>query len=169
MTPDHIELYRPRQATQMKIWRAGPLRFKIYGLCAQGQTLSPIVIDDARRFVTCEVPPIAAEEGASNDLGFVIIHAGDLGVSISAHWWIQGSVLCQHLTRRLWHAHAPMDTAKRPVVACVWELELINAEKDIWQKTMMSGTPDPDSYLNSYAEFASASLASSGTSDANGQ
>jgi hypothetical protein len=92
-----------------------------------------------------------AAEGEDNGLGFVIIHPGDRGVSVLAHWWIQGSVLCQHIRRTLWGADKPMNTATRPVIACVWELGLINAEQQAWRDTMMTAQPDADSYLNARA------------------
>ena len=92
-------------------------------------------------------------EGDDNGLGFVIIHPGDLGVSVLVHWWIQGSVLCQHIRRTLWGANIPMDTASRPVIACVWELGLINAEQAIWRDTMMKADSDPAVYLRTRSDM----------------
>lgn len=94
-----------------------------------------------------EVLERVAAMGDSNGLGFVIIHPGELGVSISAHWWVQGSVLCQHNHRQLYGASEPMDTVARPVVACVWELALINTEQEAWRKSMMTPAPDRAAYL----------------------
>ncbi|WP_292562847.1 hypothetical protein [Mesorhizobium sp.] len=96
------------------------------------------------------------DEGDDNGMGFVIIHPGELGVSISVHWWIQGSVLCQHIYRKLYSAAEPMDTVKRPVVACVWELALINAEQEAWRKTMMKSEPSPSGYMDARAGFEAA-------------
>jgi hypothetical protein len=88
----------------------------------------------------------------------VIIHPGELGISILAHWWIQGSVLCQHIYRKLYSAIDPMDmdTVKRPVIACVWELALINAEQEAWRKTMMKSHPSPSVYMDARADFEAA-------------
>ncbi|AMY03606.1 hypothetical protein A4R29_14390 [Mesorhizobium ciceri biovar biserrulae] len=97
-----------------------------------------------------------ADEGDENGMGFVIIHPGELGVSILAHWWIQGSVLCQHIYRKLYSATEPMDTVKRPVIACVWELALMNAEQEAWRKTMMKGEPNPLGYMGAWADFEAA-------------
>ncbi|WP_210209364.1 MULTISPECIES: hypothetical protein [Ensifer] len=97
-----------------------------------------------------------AAGGDSNGLGFVIVHPGSLGISISAHWWIQGSVLCQRNYRKLYTASEPMDAARRPAIACVWELALINAEQEAWRKTMMKDEPDPLAYMEERAAFGTA-------------
>ena len=42
----------------------------------------------------------------------------------------------------------PIDMSARNVVACVWELALINAEQMIWRDTMMHDNASPEIYLN---------------------
>ena len=155
MKPDTIDVYRPRALSDLGLWEAAGLRLKIYGLCAEGQALSDSLLEEARAVVREEVPPrvaAAGEDGGEANgedggLGFVIVHPGDLGLTVSVHWWIQGSVLCQHIRRRLWGAEAPLDTVKRPAVACVWELAVIDAEQRAWRETMMTARPDPEAYL----------------------
>ena len=49
-----------------------------------------------------------------------------------------------------------MDTVTRPVVGCVWELALINAEQEAWRRTMMKPEPSPAAYLASRADFSAA-------------
>ena len=103
----------------------------------------------AKAFLERDVPERVAAMGDSNGLGFVIIHPGDVGLTVAAHWWAQGSVLCQHIYRREYSAAEAMDTVTRPVVACVWELALINAEQEAWRETMMTTAPDRAAYLKS--------------------
>jgi hypothetical protein len=148
------ELYSPRSVEHLGFWDVGHIKLKIYGVVAAGKELTSSMIDDAKAFVVQDLPPLVSAEGDDNGLGFVIIHLGDLGISVVAHWWIQGSVLCQHIRRTLWGADKPMDTATRPVIACVWELGLINAEQQLWRDTMMTGQPDAGSYLNARAAIA---------------
>ena len=148
------ELYRPRSVVQLGNMTAGHLDLKVYGIAAAGKELTQAMVDDARLFVTEALPRLALNQGEHNGLGFVIIHPGDFGISILGHWWIQGSVLCQHIRRTLWGSATPMDTADRTVIACVWELELIHAEQQIWQATMMSTRPDAQSYLKARAAAA---------------
>jgi len=145
------ELYRPRAVSDLGLWEIAPLTLKVYGLVADGKEVTEAAINEAYSFVGEEVAPLVAAEGEDHGLGFIVIHPGDLGMSILAHWWIQGSVLCQHIRRTLWGADAPMDTAARPVIACVWELGLINAEQEAWRETMMNAVPSPSAYLSSRA------------------
>ena len=131
------------------------LVFKVYSIVADGRQVSAALIEEARTFVSRDVPPIAALEGASDGVGFVILHPGETGLSVLAHWWVQGCVLCQHNYRRLWDSDQPINTQARPVVACVWELELIHAEQRIWRDTMMNAAPDPASYLKTRVTLSS--------------
>ena len=134
--------------TEAGPWQAGPTRFKVYGLLADGKILTSEIMHDAETFVREDVVHVVTREGSGNGAGFVIVHPGDLGVSTSAHWWVQGSVLCQRIRRKLYGAEAPMDVTTRPVIGCVWELAIIDAEQKIWRETMMCETPNLTAYLN---------------------
>jgi hypothetical protein len=151
-----VEIYQPRKVSDMGQWDIGGLKFKVYGLVADDKKVDQPLMALAQSFVQNEVLPLVAQEGQDNGMGFVIIHPGELGVTISVHWWIQGSVLCQHNYRKLYSATKPMDTVRRPVVACVWELALINAEQEAWRKAMMKSEPSPSAYLKTRAEFEAA-------------
>lgn len=154
MSTGATELYSPRTVAQLGTWDVDHLKLKVYGIVAAEKELTNTMIDDAKAFVVQDLPPLVLAEGDDNGLGFVIIHPGDLVISILAHWWIQGSVLCQHIRRTLWGADKPMDTETRPVIACVWELGLINAEQQLWRDTMMLGQPDAGEYLKARALIA---------------
>lgn len=148
-----MEVYQPRAVSNLGVWHIGDIRLKVYGIAADGQELTDGIVRKAQGFARRELPALMAAVGEDDGLGFVIIHPGDLGVSVLLHWWIQGSVLCQHIERTLWGAETPMDTATRPVIACVWELGLIDAEQRIWRDTMMVPQPDANAYLNAHASM----------------
>lgn len=156
MASETIEIYHPRRVSNLGQWDIGGLKFKVYGLVADNKNVDETVMTLAQSFVRQDVLPRVEDEGDDNGMGFVIIHPGELGVSILAHWWIQGSVLCQHIYRKLYSAIDPMDTVKRPVIACVWELALINAEQEAWRKTMMKSQPSPSVYMDARADFEAA-------------
>jgi hypothetical protein len=156
MNSGTIEIYHPRRVSDLGQWDIGGLRLKVYSLVAENQTVDGTLLTLAQSFVRKDVLPRVAEEGDDNGMGFVIIHPGESGVSISVHGWIQGSVLCQHIYRKLYSAARPMDTAGRPVIGCVWELALINAEQEAWRKTMMKDEPIPSAYMETRADFEAA-------------
>lgn len=109
------------------------------------------MIETAEVFLREEVIRDAENMGDNNGLGFVIIHPGDLGVTIAAHWWAQGSVLCQRIYRRQYNDAGPLDTISRPAVGCVWELEIIAAKHRIGRDTMMKLQHDKSAYLRTLA------------------
>lgn len=141
------EVYAPRKISALGVWDAGPLRLKIYGLEAEGQSVTDAMSATARHVFETEVVARADAMGDSNNLGFVIIHPGTMGVSISSHWWVQGCVLCQHFFRQLYDAEQPMKTEGRPAIGCVWELAIVEAEQRFWRKKMMGKRPDAEGYL----------------------
>ncbi|RED52356.1 hypothetical protein [Aestuariispira insulae] len=143
-----IVRYQPRIISDLGLWKEQAVTFKLYALLADGRSVSEDMRKSAKKIVTDDVLPRIREMGDSNDLGFIIIHPGETGLSISAHWWVQGSVLCQHNHRHAYGADEPMDTVTRPVIACVWELNIIGAEQICWQQTMMNGRPAPTAYLD---------------------
>lgn len=145
--------YRPRTVAVKGIQRVGPIEIKTYGLSADGRTVTDAMMSTSQHFLEAEVLPRAAATGDSTDLGFVIVHPGELGLSIAAHWWIQGCVLCQHFFRQTYGAQHPTAPNSRPVIGCVWELALINAEQQAWRETMMTGEPDRAAYLNAWPSF----------------
>ncbi|MEM9870346.1 MAG: hypothetical protein AAF822_03750 [Pseudomonadota bacterium] len=145
---DHL-----RSLSDLGIWRTDLLTLKAYGLCAAGQRIGPETLATAHRVLDSEVPPRVDGLGDSNGMGFAIVHPGSDGVSIGFYWWAMGSVLCQHVHRASYGA-APMDTITRPVVACVWELAIIQAEQAAWRAHMMQDPPDIDGYMTQRLDAA---------------
>ena len=145
------EIYRPRLLTALGQWSYPELQLKVYGIIADDQSLDQTMQDTARTFIENEVWGAVASTGESDGLGFVILHPGSLGLSVSAHWWTQGSVLCQRFYRKIYDARDPLDMSSRASIGCVWELGIIDAERQTWIRRMMGNTPDPKAYL---AEFA---------------
>lgn len=156
MTIGPTEVYQPRAVSDLGVWEVGSLHLKIYGLLATGKEVTHDMVSVAKAFLQRDVLERVDAMGDSNGLGFVIIHPGDLGLTVSAHWWAQGSVLCQHIYRQEYAAAEPMDTVARPVVACVWELALINSEQEAWRDTMMTREPDQAAYLASRSSLRTA-------------
>ncbi len=142
-----VEEYRPRPVSNLGTWEINPLQIKVYGLLYEGKNITQDMLATARSFLKDDVLAHVAAEGEDNGLGFIIIHPGSRGITISAHWWIQGSVLCQRNYRKLYDVQEPMDTVKRPVIACVWELAIINDEQVAWRETMMTPEPNHAAYL----------------------
>lgn len=140
--------YHPRKiVTGLGVWEANDRKFKVYGILAYRQKISEEILSNAKRYLLNDIDEIIQSGPKDDGLGFIIIHPGDLGVSILIHWWTQGSVLSQHVKRWLPDSAIPIDMSSKHVLGCVWELGLINAEQLIWRETMMSDKASPAEYL----------------------
>jgi len=139
------ERWAPRAVVRPEPWFCGDVPLKAYGILADAsQPLSEALIGVARS----AVESVAAELAASphEGVGFVILHRGTQGIWLLLHWWEQGGICSQ----RLWRsdlagplAFVPVD---RPLMACVWELALIDHERRAYVRTLMAGR-GPDAYL----------------------
>jgi hypothetical protein len=151
-----FERYEPRQVSRLDPLSFPSVDMKAYALVASGQSIEDGFLAEAERFVVREVLPSIAETGDNNGLGFLIVHPGSLGLSVVAHWWIQGSVLCQRFYRRLYVDDTPLNMAARPSIGCVWEMAIIQQEQTIWKETMMTEHPDGQAYLARHADIENA-------------
>ncbi|MEM7033899.1 MAG: hypothetical protein AAF629_30435 [Chloroflexota bacterium] len=146
--------YHPRKVTtDLGIWEAASRKFKVYGILADGQEITKEIIENAKSYVFNDSDQIIGAGPKDDGLGFIIIHPGELGVSVLIHWWSQGSVLCQHVRRWVWGSDVPLDMSSQHVLGCVWELGLINAEQLIWRDTMMVEPANSNEYLANRPAF----------------
>ena len=111
MTVGPIEVYHPRAVSDHGVWEIGSLDLKVYSLLAPGKEVTDDMVSVAKQFLEQDVQEQVAAMGESNGLGFVIIHPGEVGLTVSAHWWAQGSVLCQHIYGACAYGHC--GTARR--------------------------------------------------------
>lgn len=83
MTSDrtaNLCIYQPRAVSSLGAWQMSHLRLKVYGITAEGQTLSNDIVGKARAFARRELRTLVTTEGEDDGLGFVIIHPGELGL-----------------------------------------------------------------------------------------
>lgn len=152
---EYFEEYEIRQTTRLANWQLKDMDFKVYGVCVEGSYISDQMLETAKTVLENEAVARIDELGGSDKLGFIIVHSGALGLTIGIYWWTQGSVLCQHVYRKEYSLNITLDTITRPVIACVWELEIIGFEQVCWRKTMMCKNPSPKSYLDAFFEISS--------------
>lgn len=89
---------------------------------------------------------------ASNDkIAFLIIHSGTEGVFSIINWWVGKNMLNTHI---FISKHSEPDKFKLisgdGLSPCIWELEVINHERNSWIKNVLkkSDFPDYEEYLN---------------------
>jgi hypothetical protein len=86
--------------------------------------------------------------GAHHDTGFVILHQGKRANWLLTHRWIHHDICC-HLVSR-----SPLDDPARfarvaaPIMACVWELLVVEFERRAWVAAALQQKPDLNAYLS---------------------
>ncbi len=129
--------YTPRRAWFRDIVTVGPVAIKLNAICAEGAGIGDAVFDAA----TAKLRSTENEIVRTPHLGagFAILHEGDEGRWLLLHWWVSGGIA----TRKLWRAdlvpNAHFVEADPLLMACVWELGLIDFERRAWINTAMSG------------------------------
>lgn len=139
--------YHPRAVSPLPLWTAGPVQIKPYVICAPGRVPDPVRISTAKACLSAALPPEIAVEGGADGLGFAILHLGEHADWLLADWWVSGDSLAQRLWRADRGGAGFTGMAPRPLVACVWELAVICAERSAWVRAMMGPVPDPAAYL----------------------
>ncbi len=134
--------YRPRRAWFQELVEVGAASIKLNAICATGRQIEPGVFDRARvRLITARGE---IERTPQQGAGFAILHEGDEGRWLLLHWWVAGGIA----TRKLWRAdlvpHSEFIDADPLLMACVWELGIIDFERRAWMRTAMSGKPVSD-------------------------
>lgn len=84
-------------------------------------------------------------------LGFLIVHHGKDSNFVLFDWWCNENEL-QHLVYYSSKIN-PGILKKQSIgasIACVWDLQVINHERNAWVKHMMRKNPDRAGYLKSY-------------------
>lgn len=143
------EVWSPRQVEPLGRVHAAGLDLKAYGILVDSSRALGHELTDAAHAVL----DAGAGEVAETDhqgLGFTILHRGEEGIWLLLHWWLKGSILGQLLWRADLAGHPEFQRRDRPLMACVWELALIDHERRCWTHTMMTVKPNPAAYLDDW-------------------
>ncbi|MBX2869916.1 MAG: hypothetical protein KTR18_14650 [Acidiferrobacterales bacterium] len=80
-------LYEPRELrVNIGVWESSSHKFKVYGIVAKNRDITDTTLLLARSFLLDVISEDIAPCEQDNSLGFVIIHPGELGVSVLVHW-----------------------------------------------------------------------------------
>lgn len=141
------EPFAPRLRARLHCADFGSVVAKVHWIDAEGASTPPAVLLGAALATARDVLPAAmAAEGGDEGAAFVVLHRGRDGTWLLMGWWAHGDVLCQRLARADPGGadFRPMDG--RPLVACVWEMEVLADEARAWARHMMRASPDRDGW-----------------------
>ncbi|MFO6465524.1 hypothetical protein ACK8OR_14100 [Jannaschia sp. KMU-145] len=137
------EVFRPRTRARLADGEVWGVTVKMHWIDAAGQDAPPAdLLADAWRVVADTLPDAMATEGGAEGAAFCILHRGEQGIWLLMDWWAHADILCQRLARADVGATLFESVDDRPLLACVWELEVIEAERLAWIEHMMRPTPN---------------------------
>jgi len=155
-TSGPIGRYAQRAIRFVELWRHRNWQFKIYGINPDiphpdEPVVETVLVDLAKR-IAVERLGQAGREGEAG-YGFLIVHRGRLARWILVDCWREG-ILLDHWLHRADHA-APdrFEPVANGLCACVWELRVIDFEREAWTRCVLKAFPAPD-----YAGYVNARL-----------
>lgn len=140
--------YRPRRFRSDGVWEIDGLSFKTHLISQIGKEAMPdALLTNAWEYTALMLPAIRKQEGLDHGLGYIILHAGEMGNWLLIHWWAYEDIALRML--------ASADVGKtqfksedhRRFHACVWEHVAIDHERNAWVETMMIRDGSPEAYL----------------------
>lgn len=134
--------YHPRTAWFEEIVDCGPAKIKLSIIQAHERPLSP----QMRALVHEKIASAGDRLASSPHLGagFSVLHEGEQGIWLLLHWWLEGGISTQVLWRSDIRGDISFADADPLLMACVWELGIINFERLAWMDTVMSGASTSD-------------------------
>ncbi|GAA5539632.1 hypothetical protein D8666_06555 [Ochrobactrum soli] len=135
--------YRPRAAWFDGLTECGPATIKLNIIEADpSNPLAEAAVGIARRQIANAAARLEALPHL--DAGFAILHQGEESLWLLLHWWLEGGIA----TEMLWQSELGDEIEFMPaqplLMACVWELGIIDFERRAWMETAMSGKPIAD-------------------------
>ncbi|MEX3014213.1 hypothetical protein [Gymnodinialimonas hymeniacidonis] len=154
---EHLEAFRHRPVHVLPLVERDGWRLKRYGIVADGRALDMGVADAASAAAVRGLPePGAVEEGSGNHgAWFQIVHFAQTAVVSPIFYWQWGSVLSHGPQMRApWEAPTAFAEGFSEIVGCIWEMELVAFEVDLWKRVMLGDGGDPEARLARYLEGA---------------
>jgi len=143
--------YEPRLFADLGILTERRWALKLYGIHHDITRDKAALVDPAvLQSGSTHIRGLLAEAdrvGAHHNTGFVILHQGKQANWLLTHWWIHQDVCCHIVSR------SPLDDPVRftrvaaPIMACVWELLVVQFERGAWISTALQPKPNFDAYL----------------------
>lgn len=152
---DHLDPFRSRPVQVLPSVAQGGWRLKRYGIVSEGRGIDPAISDAATSEALRRLPePGALSDGAGNHgVGFQLVHFAQVAVVSPVFYWQWGSVLANlEQLRASWDQPTRFETGVREVVGCIWEMEIVAYEVDLWKRVMLVEGDQPDARLAKYLD-----------------
>jgi hypothetical protein len=153
VAPSSIESwsYAPRLFVNLGTLTERQWALKLYGIHPDLTRVQAALIDSGTlQSARMHVRGLLAEAdagGAHHNTGFVILHQGQQANWLLTHWWIQQDICCHVVSRSPLDGPIRFARVAAPLMACVWEMVVIEFERRAWVSTALQPRPDFNAYL----------------------
>jgi hypothetical protein len=146
-----IPTYTPRFFGRLDTWCFGGWALKVYSISTAAPdtkpALDPGFVAAAHAYVEASLARMNVTPHYA--AGFVILHHGSAAKSLLTQWWTNECVCLQHVAQSAFTGPPRFAPAPQELMACVYELAVIDFERRAWVSTAMSGRPVED-YLRTW-------------------
>jgi hypothetical protein len=144
-------VYEPRLFADLGTLTERSWTLKLYGIHHdvgrdKAALIDPLVLQSGSMHVR-EVLTEADSVGAHHDVGFVILHQGKRANWLLTHWWIHQDICCHLVSCSSLDDPVRFERVTGPIMACVWELIVVDFERRVWITTALRPKPDLHKYL----------------------
>lgn len=133
--------YQPRKIQFQKIILWENWKIKLYTITTKESFTSSSILATIKE----KLSSLFGEAKDHHNSGFIIIHEGTDGVWTLSNWWTDKEML---RTNTYFTDYQDINCIsldpKTGSMACVWELPIINHEKDAWVKHILKQVEEPD-------------------------
>ncbi len=144
---DMAELYAARRCDYLGVWEVDGWKIKAYAIPFGRDAARQELINAAKQKMSENLPD--ASEPGTPGVGFIVIHDAEDAGFILFDWWANNIEIHQ----KIWYAEVNKPTelhdVPTPVVACMYELEIIDFERRAFIDNLRGnkGVLDKNAYL----------------------
>ena len=135
-----IPAYTPRYFGRIAAWHFSNWTIKVYGISAEAPdrklVLDARLVDEAHAYVEANLAGM--NETLHYSVGFSILHHGSAAKTLLTQWWTNECVCLQHVAQSVFSDPPKFSPARRELMACAYELVVVDFERRAWVSTVMS-------------------------------
>ncbi|WP_416150753.1 isochorismatase [Salipaludibacillus sp. HK11] len=145
------EKYVPRPIRFIELWEIEGWKIKVYGISTKKEYPDKNNIVLGKKIAVEQLNNIEIQTEIYQ-LGFIIIHETQEGVFILIDYWTGENMLCNHAFYKDYNSTTISYLTPTGLTACVWELRIINFERNAWVEHILLN--DQDVNINNYLKDA---------------
>lgn len=143
-----MDKYKKRDIQFQGIRTIKDWKIKTYSICYDRESFSKELEKESMQLLETELPEITYY---NYGIGFMITHHGKDSNFVLLDWWCNENELQQQVyySAKETPAKLKKQNSNAPI-ACVWDLIIINFERNAWVEYMMTEKQKNGNYLKSY-------------------